>query len=170
MKPLKQTMLLAMLALLLSTSAQAIKIPDTRISFSFPDGGWKYLNTNKVNKDITVYLYSYSKKAVVDNNGDTIIPFMRIYVQKNYSGTVFDMAFNRFNSQPFQAIEEYPFRDGLGYWGGYSSDNDGKDYFFQMVYLKDNSNAIEIRLETTSDTYEAFEKEFKAILNTIKLK
>lgn len=166
---MKKILIIALLAIAAAASAQVIKIPETKLSFSFPDGGWKYLNTNKVNDNVTVYLYSYSKDEVVDGTGDTIIPFMRIYVHKNYSGTVFDMAFMRFNSQPFQSLEEYPFLDGLGYWGGYINDEDGKDYFFQMVYLKDHNTAIEIRLETTRDTYDNFEKEFKAILNTVKM-
>lgn len=127
------------------------------------------MSTNKVDNNVTVYLYSYSKETVYDNKGDVVIPFMRIYVRKNYSGTVFDLAYLRYNNQPFQAIEEYPFKNGLGYWGGYTSNEDGKDYFFQMVYFKDRNTAIEIRLETSRDSYDKFEKEFKAILNTIKL-
>lgn len=169
MKKLKCILFLTMLAAVATASAQVIKIPETKASFSFPNGGWKYLNTNKVNDNVTVYLYSYSKTVVTDRTGDTIIPFMRIYVRKNFSGSVYDLAFQRYDSQPFQAIEEYPFMDGLGYWGGYNSDDDGKDYFFQMVYLKDNNTALEIRLETSSDTYDNFDKEFKAILNTIKI-
>ena len=169
MKTLKSIIFMSMLAITTLLSAQAIKIPDTKVSFSFPNGGWKYLQTNKVNNNITVYLYSYSKKYVVDSKGDTVIPFMRIYVQKNYSGNVYDLAFNRYSSQPFQSLDEYPFKDGLGYWGAYTSKEDGKDYLFRMVYLKDRNTAIEIRLETTRDNYDAFDKEFKAILNTIKI-
>lgn len=169
MKSLRQILFIAMLVAVTLASAQAIKIPETGASFSFPNGGWKYLSTNKVDNNVTVYLYSYSKETVYDNKGDVVIPFMRIYVRKNYSGTVFDLAYLRYNNQPFQAIEEYPFKNGLGYWGGYTSNEDGKDYFFQMVYFKDRNTAIEIRLETSRDSYDKFEKEFKAILNTIKL-
>ena len=169
MKILKSIILIVLLAGAGIASAQVIKIPETKASFSFPNGGWKYLETNKVNSNVTVYLYSYSKSIVVDNGGDTIIPFMRIYVRKNYKGTVYDLAFSRFGSQPFQAFDEYPFLDGLGYYGGYIDEKEHKDYFFRMVYLKDGNTGLEIRLETTRDTYDDFDEEFKAILNTFKI-
>lgn len=170
MRLIKSIILVALLCAFSYASAQAIKIPDTKISFSFPKGGWKYLSTKKVNNNITVYLYSYAKQYVVDSKGDTTIPFMRIYVHKNYKGTVYDMAMDRYTHQPFQSLDEYPFKDGLGYWGAYTSREDGKDYLFRMVYLKEGSTGIEIRLETTRDNYDDFEAEFKSILNTIKLK
>ena len=170
MKSIKSIIFIVLLAAASLVSAQAIKIPDTKMSFSFPNGGWKYLETKKVNNNVTVYLYSYSKQTVTDKKGETVIPFMRIYVHKNYNGSVFDLAFKRFSAQPFQSLDEYTFqKDGLGYWGAYTDDKDGKDYLFQMVYLKDRTTAIEIRLETARDTYDDFEKEFKAILNTIKI-
>lgn len=168
MKFIKPLIFIALLTAVSLASAQTIKLPDTKLSFSFPNGGWKYLDTKKVNNNVSVYLYSYSKEYVVDSKGDTTIPFMRIYIQKNYNGTVYDMAFKRYNSQPFQSLDEYPFKDGLGYWGAYTNDEDGKDYLFRMVYIKEGNNLIEIRLETTRDNYNAFDNEFKAILNTIK--
>lgn len=170
MKHIRIIILFALLGAFSFASAQAIKIPETNVSFSFPKGGWKYLNTQKVNNNVTVYLYSYSKKYVVDSKGDTTIPFMRVYIHKNYKGTVYDMAMKRYTSQPFQSLDEYPFKDGLGYWGAYTSNEDGKDYLFRMVYLKEGSTGIEIRLETTRDNYNDFDAEFKSILNTIKLK
>lgn len=168
MKSIKSLILLSLLALTTLATAQQIRIPDTKVSFSFPNNGWKYLETNKVNDNVVVYIYSYSKDYVVDNNGDTVIPFMRIYVRKNYFGSIYNLAFSRFNAQPFQSLDEYSFLDGLGYWGGYTSEADGKDYLFRMVYFKDGNTALEIRLETTRDNYDAFDEEFKAILNTVK--
>ena len=152
-----------------AVNAQTIKIPNTNVSFQFPTGGWKYLQTTKVNENATVYLYSWSSTYVVDSTGDTVIPFMRIYVRKNYSGTVFDMAYERFGTQPFQSLDEYPFRDGLGYWGAYANEEDGKDYLFRMVYLKDRSNMLEIRLETTRDNYDEFDDKFQEILKTVTI-
>ncbi|MBP5547721.1 MAG: hypothetical protein J6X58_02370 [Bacteroidales bacterium] len=166
MKALKRLPLLIMLAITIAASAQ-IKIPETKVSFSFPNGGWKYLETNKINNNTVVYLYSYSKENVVDN-GDTVIPFMRIYVRKNFQGSVFDLAYQRFTTQPFESLGEYPFLDGLGYQGIYADDGDNKEYQFRMVYIKDRTTAIEIRLETSRGTYDKFDKEFMSILNTVK--
>lgn len=169
MKFLKALCLTIMLSAAVLVSAQ-IKIPDTRVSFSFPNGGWKYLETTKISNDVNVYLYSYAKTYVVDNAGDTVIPFLRIYVRKHFSGTVFDIAYSRFMAQPFQAFDEFPFSTGgLGYTGAYSNEKDNKDYEFRMVYLIDGNTAIEMRLETTLDTYEKFEKEFTDITNTVKI-
>ncbi|MBP5327322.1 MAG: hypothetical protein J6Y98_05360 [Bacteroidales bacterium] len=168
MKAIKNLAIIVMLAACTMASAQ-IKIPETKVSFAFPNGGWKYLETSKINDNTNVYLYSYSKDYVVDNAGDTVIPFMRIYVRKNYTGTVFDMAYSRFMVQGFQALQEYPFLDGLGYLGAYTNDGDGKDYEFRMVYIKDRNIMLEIRLETTLDRFDDFDKEFQSILESIKV-
>jgi len=169
MKHLKTALFLLALAAFSSLSAQ-IRIPDTKVSFDFPNGGWKYLQTSKINESTNVYLYSFSSKYIVDAAGDTVIPFMRIYVRKNFSGTVYDLAYSRFMTQPFQSLDEFNYPNGsFGYLGAYSNEEDGKDYEFRMIYLKDGNTALEIRLETTLDTYDQFEQEFLDILNTIKI-
>ena len=168
MKTLKAIALFLLLGATLTANAQ-LTIPNTRVSFSFPSGGWKYLQTNKVDNDVTVYLYSYAKDYVIDSVGDTVIPFMKIYVRRNFDGTVYDLALNRYTSQPFEPLDNYELKDGsLGYLGAYTNSDDGKDYVFRMLYLKDGKTAIEIRLECTLDNYEDFEGEFLSILHTIK--
>ena len=168
MKTLRKIILPVLLTLAFSLSAQ-IKIPDTRVSFSFPNNGWKYLETTKIDNNTSVYLFSYAGDYVIDSVGDTILPFMRIYVRKNFTGTVYDLAYSRFMSQPFQSLDEYVYEDGsIGYLGAYTNEADGKDYEFRMVYLKDKSTAIEIRLESSLDTYNDFENDFLSILKSIK--
>lgn len=156
----------------LLASAQ-ISLPGTNLSFDFPSNGWKYLQTTNVDKNVTVYLYSYKASNVVDSVGDTVIPFMRIYVRKNYTGSVYDLAYSRFMTQPFQALDEYseglPAPGGLGYVGAYNDNSDGKDYMFRMIYFKDKNTIFEIRMETTLDTYPAMEEEFLSVLQTIKV-
>lgn len=157
-----------MLTAVLGASAQ-IKIPETNVSFTFPSQGWKYLQTNKLSNTTTIYLYSYAGDYVIDGAGDTIIPFMRVYVRKNYDGSVYDLAYSRFMVQPFQSLDETVYPNGsLCYLGAYTNEDDGKDYEFKMLYLKDRSNILEIRLECTVDNYEEFEKEFDEIINSIK--
>lgn len=159
---------LIVLLLFVSIASAQIKIPETNVSFDFPDGGWKFLQTNKLSNNSVVYLYSYSADYVVDNSGDTIIPFMRIYVRKNYEGTVYDLAFSRFMVQPFQSLDEKLHQNGiLEYLGAYTNEDDGKDYEFRMLYVKDKNNLLEIRLETSVDTFEDFEQQFNGIINSI---
>ena len=170
MKPFNYVIALILLLAVAPIAEAQIKIPDTKVSFSFPNGGWKYLETNNVNKAINVYLYSYSKQFVVDSRGDTVIPFMRIYVRKNYSGTVYDLAYSRFLTQPFQSLDELTYPNGaFGYLGAYTNEDDGKDYEFRMLYIKNGTTAVEIRLETTLDTYNNFESDFLDIINSIKI-
>ena len=173
MKHLKHIIFVFSLLIALSAGAQ-IKVPGTNVTFRFPNGGWKFLQTTKVDKNTDVYLYSYNAKYVVDSVGDTIIPFMRIYVKKNYKGSVYDMAYSRFLKQPFQSLDEYfdglPSADGIGYLGAYTSDEDRKDYEFRMIYFKDNTTALEIRLETSRDNYDDFEEEFLSILHSVTIK
>lgn len=150
-----------------------ITVPGTKVTFDFPQKGWKFLQTTNVDKNTNVYLYSYSAKNVVDAAGDTIIPFMRIYVKKNYDESVYDLAYSRWMKQPFEAIEEFseglPTEKGVGYVGAYKDLNDQKNYMFRMIYFKDRDNILEVRLESTLDTYEDMEPEFISILSTFKV-
>lgn len=156
----------------LSATAQ-IHIPNTRVTFEFPNGGWKYLNTFQPDKDVTVYLYSYMAQDIIDNDGDTIPPFMRIYVRRNYAEGAFDLAYARYSQQPFQSLDEYfdglPTKDGIGYIGAYASASDEKNYQFRMIYFKDRNNGIEIRLETTKDTFDKMDDEFRKIMKTVRI-
>ena len=98
---------------------------------------------------------------------------MRIYVRPNYKGNMFELAYSRFTSQPFQSMNEYydgiPGTEGIGYIGAYRNTNDGKDYQFRMIYFKDDDNAIEVRIETTTDTYADFDRTFDNILRTFTI-
>ena len=151
--------------------AQEAKIPGTKVSFTFPDQ-WKYLKTTKVDGNTDIYLYC--RTASVSADGDTSLPFLRIYVRKNYAPSVFELAFERYSAQPYQSMTDYvkglglPKSGGLGYVGAYTNSKNGKDYQFRMVYFKEDSTAVEFRLETTRETYSQMEEEFDRILESIK--
>ena len=168
---------IVMLALLLGLGFSAmsqIRIPGTTVSFQFPNGGWKYLKTMNPAKNTVVYLYSYSARTIVDKTGEEVTPFMRIYVKQNYSDSPFELAYERSVQQPFQSLEEYmeglPGKDGIGYIGAYTGADDGKDYQFRMIYFRDGSNVVEIRMETSLDTYEEMDKEFDEVMKTVRTK
>lgn len=166
---IKKYLVLGLFLLIAAAASAQIKIPDTKISFKFPDDGWKFLETTNVDKNTTIHLFCYSGRYVIDNVGDTTLPYMRIYVRKNYDGSVYDLAYQRFLTQPFQSLDEYMYDDGsFGYLGAYTSEDDDKDYEFRMIYVKDRTTIVEIRLETTRDNYEEFDSDFTAILNSIK--
>jgi len=161
--------LFAMMAMLVSAQN---RIPGTNVQFSLPEGEWKYLQTTKVDKNTNVYLYSYLARNVVDSKGDTILPYVRIYVRKNYSPSAIELAAERWMQQPFQSLFEYttglPGDGGIGYIGAYNNSMDGKDYVFRMIYFKEKNTAIEFRVETTRDTYEQFDALFEAIVTSVK--
>ena len=162
-----------LLMLPLSLAAQQLRIPNTHATIDLPTGEWNYLKTIEVDNNTNVYLYIFTDSVVVDATGDTILPFMRVYVHQNYKGSAFDLAFDRFMLQPFQSMIEYydgiP-GEGIGYVGAYRSNEDKKDYQFRMIYFKDKNTGIEIRLETTGDTYAHFDKYFDNILRTVAIK
>jgi basic membrane protein A len=56
----------------------------------------------------------------------------------------------------------------MGYVGAYTNVKDKKDYQFRMVYFKVQNTIVEFRLETTRATYPLMEKEFEAILKSLK--
>lgn len=162
----------ALLCAFIPFSSAQVRIPATHVSFQFPQGGWKYQNTFKIDKNTNVYLYTYTAALVTDSLGDTILPFLRIYVKQNYKDDIYSLAFSRFSQQPFQSLLEYTDgipAPGLGYVGAYSSASDNKDYQFRMIYFKDGDTALEFRAETTFDTFNQFDDLFDEILRTVKI-
>ena len=148
-----------------------VSIPGTKVKFTFPSK-WKYLNTEKVDANTQRYLYYYTDK-VVAAKGDTTLPFLRIYVRKNYTAPIFDFVFDRYSKEPYQSLSDYseglglPKSGGMGYVGAYTNVQDKKDYQFRMVYFKVQNTVVEFRLETTRATYSQMEKEFIAILKSL---
>ena len=156
-----------------SAHAQLV-IPGTAVSFSLNDKEWQYLRTFNLDDGATVYLYSYTGEVLVDAAGDTVLPFLRLYVRENYGGDVYQLAYDRYVKQPFQSLREFtkgpglPRSGGLGYEGIYTSPSDGHDYRFMMTYFKDRRTIVEFRLETSRDTWETMKDKFTAVLSTIK--
>jgi len=162
-----------LLFLLLGAGAQAqVAIPGTKVQYTFPSK-WKYLSTEKIDANTTQYLYFYSAKAIA-SKGDTTLPFLRIVVRRNYSGPIYNFVFDRYNREPYESLSDYtqglglPRSGGMGYVGAYTNVKDKKDYQFRMVYFKVQNTIVEFRLETTRATYPLMEKEFEAILKSLK--
>ena len=166
-----------MLAVLMAfgTSAAAqITIPGTSVTFRLNSDDWRYLRTFKLDDGADIYLYYYVGQVLVDMEGDTVLPCLRIYVNEGYEGDVYELAYDRYMLQPFQSVDEYthgpglPKSGGIGYMGAYTNPSSQKDYRFYMTYFKSHGTAVEFRLETTKDTFEEMEFEFKDILGTLK--
>ena len=163
-------MLAAMLMLAGSMQAQ-VPIMGTHAKFQFPSK-WQFLSTQKVDANTTMYLYFYNASTIV-SQGDTVLPFLRIYVRTNYTKPVYDFVFERYTKEPYESLNDYskglglPKSGGAGFEGAYTNVKDKKDYRFRMVYFKEKNTIVEFRLETTKATYPQMEKEFEAILKSI---
>lgn len=158
--------------LLLGAGAQAqVSIPGTKAKFTFP-GKWKYLSSEKVDGNTQMYLYYYADRTIA-YKGDTTLPFLRIYVRKNYKSTIDDFVFERYSKEPYQSLSDYtsglglPKSGGWAYVGAYTNVRDNKDYQFRMVYFKQGSTVVEFRLETTRATFSMMEKEFEGVLKSL---
>lgn len=174
---MKRYLKIFVMSLLLAVSAVAtaqIGIPGTQVTFRLNGDDWRYLRTFQLDDGADVYLYCYVGQLLLDDEGDTVLPFLRIYVQEDYDGDVYELAYERYMQQPFQSLNEYthgpglPKRGGLGYVGAYTNPSDQKDYQFMMTYFKDSDATVEFRLETTKDTFQEMEFEFNDILESIK--
>ncbi len=149
-----------------------VAIPGTKVKYTFPSK-WKYLSSQKVDANTMQYLYCYNAKSVV-SKGDTALPFLRIFVRKNYTKSIYDFVFERYSREPYQSLNDYteglglPKTGGMGYVGAYTNVKDKKDYQFRMVYFVVGTTIVEFRLETTRATYAQMEKEFEAILRSLK--
>ena len=174
MKKILKTVVLALLMAMASSAEAQITIPGTSVSFRLNGDDWRYLRTFKLEDGADIYLYYYVGHVLVDLEGDTVLPCLRIYVNEDYDGDVYELAYDRYMLQPFQSVDEYthgpglPKDGGIGYMGAYTNPSSQKDYQFLMTYFKSRGTAVEFRLETTKDTFEEMEFEFKDILGTLK--
>jgi hypothetical protein len=160
---------------LVSHSVQAqLTIPGTNVTFRLNSEDWRYLRTFELKEGGDVYLYCYVGEVITGAQGDTVLRQLRIYVNKNYDGDLFEFVYDRYERQPYQSLWEFsegqglPASGGLGYIGAYTNPNDERDYQFYMTYFKDKKAFVEFRLETTKDTFEQMDFEFKDILGSVK--
>ena len=169
---MRKTLVLTLLTLLALAASAQIRIPDSKVVFTLPEGEWKYLQTTKVDKNTTVYLYSYMASNVIDSQGDTIIPHLKVYVRRNYQHSAIDLATDRWMQQPFQSLDEYTDglpAPGIGYIGAYTNPLEKKDCVFRMIYFKEKNTAFEFRAETTADTYKQFDDMFEQIIRSVTI-
>ena len=170
---LKALVVAAMVALSVQAAAQ-VGIPGTGLTLRINSEDWRYLRTFKLDDGADVYLFYYVAHDMVDAAGDTVLPCLRIYVNEQYDGDLYSLVYDRYMLQPYQSLDEYthglglPKNGGLGYDGIYTNPSDGKDYRFLMTYFKDRKAMVELRLETTSDTFGEMEFEFRDLLGTLK--
>lgn len=170
----KKLILTALMVVVAGIASAQLTIPGTNITYRLNGEDWRYLRTFELAEGGDVYLYCYTGHVLVDMEGDTVMPFLRIYVNKDYDGDLYELAYERYEAQPFQSLKEYtkgeglPSKGGIGYIGAYTNPTDQKDYQFYMTYFKDRGTSVEFRLETTKDTFEEMDFEFKDILSSIK--
>lgn len=174
MKKIFKIMVLVALMSFAASALAQITIPGTNVSFRLNSDDWRYLRTFKLDDGADIYLYYYVGHVLVDNEGDTVLPCLRIYVNEDYEGDVYELAYDRYMLQPFQSVDEYthgpglPKNGGIGYMGAYTNPSSQKDYQFLMTYFISRGTAVEFRLETTKDTFGEMEFEFRDILGTLK--
>lgn len=170
----KKLILTALMVVVVGIASAQLTIPGTNITYRLNSEDWRYLRTFELAEGGDVYLYCYTGHVLVDMEGDTVMPFLRIYVNKDYDGDLYELAYERYEAQPFQSLKEYtkgeglPSKGGIGYIGAYTNPTDRKDYQFYMTYFKDRGTSVEFRLETTKDTFDEMDFEFKDILSSIK--
>ena len=174
MKTLRRWLALTALLVMAGAATAQINIPGTSVSFQLDNNEWRYLRTFKTDDGATSYYYCYIGEVLLDDNGDTVLPFLRIYVKDGSGSDLYELVYDRYIDQPYQSLSEWskgdglPARGGLGYEGIYTKPSDKRDYRFLMTYFKERRTAVEFRLETTRETYEEMEVKFKKILSSIK--
>ena len=171
---IKKTMAVLAMLLLSAVASAQLTIPGTGVHFRLDNEAWRYLRTFELPEGGDIYLYCYTGHVLVDTEGDTVLPFLRIYVNKDYDGDLFELVYERYEKQPYQSLKEFskgdglPSKGGIGYIGAYTNPSDQKDYRFYMTYFADKGTLVEFWLETTNDTFDEMDFEFKDILSSIK--
>lgn len=165
------TIVLGLLFLFGGMAHAQVPVLGTHAKFTFPSK-WAFFKTQKIDANTDMYLYYY-KQSIIVHKGDTALPVLRIYVQKNYEGSLYDFVFDRYMQEPYQSLTDYtegiglPKSGGMGFVGAYTNVRNKKDYQFRMVCFIEKKTVVEFRLETTRDTYSEMEKEFVAILKSL---
>ena len=168
----KAVAILALIMLPLVAQAQ-LPIQGTKFSFDLDNDEWRYLRTFKMDDGGTTYLYCYVGEVLLDEAGDTVLPFLRLYVQEKYADDLYQFVYERYEAQPYQSLNEWsqgiglPKNGGLGYEGMYTKASEQRDYRFLMTYFRDKKTMVEFRLETTRETFEEMEIKFKKVLESI---
>lgn len=174
MKRVFQAIVVAVMLAFSGVVAAQVGIPGTGLTLRINSEDWRYLRTFKLDDGADIYLFYYIGHDLVDSEGDTVLPCLRIYVNEHYDNDLYSLVYDRYMLQPYDSLDEYthglglPKSGGIGYDGIYTNPSDGKDYRFLMTYFKDRKAMVELRLETTSDTFAEMEFEFKDLLGTLK--
>ena len=162
------------LLMLSAVAAAQLTIPGTKVKFELDNDAWIFVRTLKMTDGADLHLYCYTGEVFTDEGGDTVVPYLRIYVNSHFDGDLYELVYNRYLERPYQSLEEYskgpglPKSGGLGYEGIYTNPRDHKDYRFMMTYFQDKKTMVEFRLETTVDTYDEMEPLFRTILNSVQ--
>ena len=100
---------MAVALLLLSATASAqLTIPGTNVTYRLNNEDWRYLRTFELPEGGDIYLYCYTGHVLRDQEGDTVLPFLRIYVNKHYRGDLYELVYDRYE-KPVMVVE-----NGLG--------------------------------------------------------
>lgn len=171
---MRKSLILTLLALLsLTASAQQIRIPGTKAELQLPEGEWRYYQTEKLDKNTSSHLYYYAQEIVKEEDGDTVVPWVRVVVRKNFSGSPLDYVAERWAEQPYQLLDELttglPTSDAVSYRAAYTSPRDHGDYLFRLLYFKERNNVIELRAETSTATYERMAPIFESIISSLTI-
>ena len=110
---LKILMLVAATIVAGHAMAQEIKIPGTEASLTLTADSWRYLRTFSLDDGADIYVYYYAKQTIIDTDGDTVLPCLRIYVNKRFSDDIYNLVFQRYMLQPYQSLKEYTHGPGL---------------------------------------------------------
>ena len=103
----KKLILTALMVVVAGIASAQLTIPGTNITYRLNSEDWRYLRTFELAEGGDVYLYCYTGHVLVDMEGDTVMPFLRIYVNKDYDGDLYELAYERYEAQPFQSLKEY---------------------------------------------------------------
>lgn len=173
MKQIAKTLTLFTLMLMPLLAHAQLNIQGTKYSFDLDANEWRYLRTFKMDDGGTTYLYAYVGEVLLDEAGDTVLPYLRIYVREKYDDDIYQFVYERYEEKPYQSLKEYsqgpglPKSGGLGYEGMYTQTTEQRDYHFYMTYFKERRTMVEFRLETTRDTFDEMEVKFKKILESV---
>ena len=89
MKTLRRWLALTALLVMAGAATAQINIPGTSVSFQLDNNEWRYLRTFKTDDGATSYYYCYIGEVLLDDNGDTVLPFLRIYVKDGYGSDLY---------------------------------------------------------------------------------
>ncbi|HVT84178.1 MAG TPA: hypothetical protein VHD35_03205 [Chitinophagaceae bacterium] len=154
------------------SSGLSYSFKEAGISIKLPNSKW-YLADSEENNSRAVYIFK--REAITDNSNTHVIPNIAVIIEDVDENTdVIEYSIVKRTKTPFDVSETFIHGDGkinyenaVGYKGSYT-DQRSILHTIYVVHAINKNKGIQLILDTTSETFAEIDREFLAVLKSLK--